>query len=330
MRKSRSLLATLFATAILPGAFCFSRVGHETIAELAYQSPQLSAKAKSAIDQLIATSDPLNPGNPEAIGDVAEWPDEIKPSGIYGKEPWAIAFSTAHPNNTKWHFVNFPLGSPRYDSTQVAYALDTDIVHTIKSCIGVLEGTGTFEGFSKIDALRYLFHLVGDAHQPLHTVAGYFNVTVPAHPKLLSGAKKIPATAWKDNGGNYLYYSDQAELHAAWDYDIVNAIAGNNTDQLVTALTPSIKSTNYVTTGDYHNWIEAWVSDSIIVARTAYAPIKFGAYGSFPVPGQSWLETEIKITLPPTYIQAQAGTARAQIIKAATHLLQLLNAIQWN
>jgi hypothetical protein len=98
---------------------------------------------------------------------------------------------------------------------------------------------------------------------------------------------------------------------------------------LVTALSSSITTANYVTPGDYHLWIEAWISDSMKVAQTAYAPVKFGAYGKFTIPGHAWPETEIKITLPPTYIHDQAATARLQIIKGATHLLQLLNAIQW-
>jgi len=309
--------------AVAPSAFAFSRVGHETIAQLAYQSTELSPKAKAAIDKILSTSDPVHPGQPEAVTDAAEWPDEIKsPYGAYSKYPWAKSFIAAHPNHHLWHFVNFPVGSSKYDPTKTVYAVPTDIVHSVEGCIAILEGKGGFDNLTQLDALRYLLHLVGDAHQPLHTITGYFDVHDPANPKLLPANKPIPATAWKDSGGNGLSYGAETELHAAWDDVIVNTIAGKDTQKLVSALSSAVKSTSYTTSGDYHNWITAWVSDSMTVASAAYGPLKFDQYKTSP-------QDEIVVTLPSTYIKDESVTERTQIIKGATHLLQLLNAIHW-
>ena len=336
---------SVFARAILliaplllllsPRAFAFSRVGHETIADLAYQSPDLTPKAKAAIDALLAGQDPLHPGQNQTIADAAEWPDEIKsPFGVYSKETWAVAFRTAHPEHGKWHFVNFPVGSTKYDPEKkkadgTAYADGPNIVMAVQGCVAVLEGKGTFDGLTKLDALRYLVHLVGDAHQPLHTINGYFDIADPTKPTLYKGTKKIPATAWADSGGNNLYYQDddKHELHAMWDADIVNAIAGEDTGKLVTALTSSVAAKNYPSKGDYHDWIIEWVSDSMVQAREAYKPIVFNKVVTFPN-GTSTTQG-ISITLPSTYIQDQVPVLKLQIIKGGTHLLQLFNAIQW-
>ncbi len=316
-------------------AFAFSRVGHETVADLAYQSPDLSPKAKAAIDALLAGADPLDPTKAETIADAAEWPDEIKsPFGIYSKEPWAVAFRTAHPKHGKWHFVNFPVGSTKYDPDKkdaagVAYADGPNIVMAVQGCIAVLEGTGSFEGMTKIEALRYLVHLVGDAHQPLHTSNGLFDLTDPTKPKLYKATKKIPATAWADGGGNNLYYQDDGkhELHALWDADIVNAIAGEDTAKLVAALSPLVAAKNYPTTGDYHDWIIQWVSDSMMQAREAYHSITFNKVVTYTTGNET--EKGISVTLPPTYVQDQAPVMKLQIVKGGTPLLPLINAIQW-
>lgn len=322
IRSAFAAIVPLVLT-IAPSAFAFSRVGHETIAQLAYQSPELSPKAKAAIDKLLSASNPLHPGQPEAVTDAAEWPDEIKPPyGAYSKYPWAKSFIETHPNHHLWHFVNFPVGSPKYDSTQAEYAVPTDIVHSVEGCVAILEGKGGYDNLTQLDALRYLLHLVGDAHQPLHTIEGFFDVQNPAKPKLLPANQPIPATAWKDSGGNGLYYGADTELHAAWDDVIVNAIAGKDTQKLVSTLSPSVKSSNYGTPGDYHNWITSWVSDSMTVAKGAYSPLKYDQRKTSP-------QDEIVITLPTTYIKDESVILQTQIVKGATHLLQLLNAIQW-
>ena len=88
--RTRFLVPVLF----LASAICalpFSREGHETIAELAYESPQLKPTAKAAIDKILGG---------ETIMFAAEWPDAIKPPfGALAKTAEAKTFNHAHPDN---------------------------------------------------------------------------------------------------------------------------------------------------------------------------------------------------------------------------------------
>jgi hypothetical protein len=98
-------------------------------------------------------------------------PRRAAPFGSLCKTDEAKAFNQAHGDNKKWHYVNFPVGSKKY-SLASRFAYPHDVVHLINGCVTVLEG-GEFENLTPKDALRFLIHLVGDVHQPLHTVAGY-------------------------------------------------------------------------------------------------------------------------------------------------------------
>lgn len=86
-----------------------------------------------------------------------------------------------------------------------------DVVNAIGAAVDVLEGKS--QQFTKAQALRILVHLVADVHQPLHSVAGYFDCTDPTDPKLIGDptlAQKLP----HDRGGNQLFYTKTLELHA--------------------------------------------------------------------------------------------------------------------
>lgn len=297
----------------------FSREGHETIGLLGYTYGKLKPSAQQAVAQILAG---------QTITDAAEWPDAIKaPYGALCKTPEAIAFIKAHPDHHLWHFVDFPVGATTYDFNG-QFALNTDIVHAVEGCIGVLEGTGSFDGLTKVEALRYLVHLVGDAHQPLHTITGYFDVSDPAHPTLYPGDKPIPAGAFSDTGGNALVFGSK-ELHGIWDDDLVQAIANTkDSAALVKALLSSYDPAAYATPGDYHHWIEAWVSDSMPLAADAYGSLTFNAY-SGSAAGNPGAHAQIQIKLPANYTATESKVESSQLLKGGAHLAQLLNAIAW-
>src|SRR5882724_6903179 len=165
MKMNLRSLTALFTSVMSVFSFAsvasaFSREGHESIALLAFSSKDLSGTAKSAINQILGS---------ESIAFAAEWPDAIKPPfGAVANTPEAIDFNHKHPDNHHWHFVNFPIGSSAYSATS-PFAKDDDVSHAVQGCIAVLEGKGSFDNLTKKEALRYLVHLVGDVHQPLHT-----------------------------------------------------------------------------------------------------------------------------------------------------------------
>lgn len=230
--------------------------------------------------------------------------------------------------NTKWHFVNFPIGSASYLPAS-PYAKDTDVAHAIKGCIAVLEGRGAFDGLSKLEALRYLVHLVGDVHQPLHTTFEIWNVKDPLHPKM---EKPTPTPAKGDlfdGGGNDLYFAAKEELHALWDDGLVAAIVpSKDTNKLVHALQPSVSAKLDRAPGDYHEWAQTWLSESMLLVPDAYHGIKYNSYVEEPQ-AKGNPKKKILITLPADYTARHVTVVREQIIKGGAHLLQLFNAIQW-
>lgn len=320
-------MKTLRLVLILAGLFGathgygFSRQGHESIALLAGNSPELSPTAKAAIKKILGK---------ETMDFAAEWPDAIKPfSGALANTPEAVKFNRDHPQNRHWHFVNFPIGSTAYLASS-PYAQPTDISHAIKGCIAVLEGTGSFDHLTKKQALRYLLHLVGDVHQPLHTTFEIWDVSNPAHPKMLPPAPKAPAGALFDGGANDLYYKDNEELHAEWDDDLVEAIVpSRRTDKLVAQLAKEVSATEDKATTNYHDWVDVWLGESMKLVPSVYAGLQYNDYFEVKNAQGKVSKKGIRVTLPANYAATHVKDAHTQIVRGASHLLQLLNAIQW-
>ena len=87
----------------------------------------------------------------ESMGQVSTWADEHK-----------------NPTTGKWHFLNLPLGL-NHDQfvTSVNNAGKNNIYHVILKEEAILKDKESTPD-QKSNALKYLIHLVGDAHQPMH------------------------------------------------------------------------------------------------------------------------------------------------------------------
>ncbi len=126
----------------------WSAKGHRTIAELADQ--QLSAGTRHALSGLLADE-------PSAtLGAIASWADEVR-----DQEAWR--------HTGRWHFLNFPQGECRYVAERDC-ADGRCIVAALEAQRAILRDRGA-DRARRIEALKFVVHLVGDIHQPLH--AGY-------------------------------------------------------------------------------------------------------------------------------------------------------------
>jgi hypothetical protein len=148
-----------FATPVYP----WGAEGHQAIGEVA--RTMLSSKARGEIQKLLGNDD---------LASIAVWLDDVRNlahhhSGPLKDDPEAKAFNSKFPENDSWHFVNLPVGFTNY-SLGGPYSSLNDIVHALRRAIDVLEGKSS--QFTKVQALRIIVHLVGDIHQPLHTVSG--------------------------------------------------------------------------------------------------------------------------------------------------------------
>jgi hypothetical protein len=173
------LLIALFLSPI--SALAWGPEGHRMIGDLAER--QLTPAARAQVQQLL-----LGEAEPSLAG-VANWADQLRDSDPQrGK-------STA-----RWHYINFPHGDCAY-----APARDCPdgqcVVAAINRNFLILSDRARPRA-ERAEALKFLVHLIGDVHQPMH--AGYLD----------------------DRGGNKFQLSYRGEgwnLHSVWDSLIVGS-----------------------------------------------------------------------------------------------------------
>ncbi|MBB1473715.1 MULTISPECIES: S1/P1 nuclease [unclassified Luteimonas] len=168
-----------FAAAFAPGdALAWSAEGHRIVARIAEAG--LSPAARVEVDRLLeGEADPTLAG-------IAAWADELRDT-----DPEAAKASA------RWHFVNFQ-GRCAFDAATDCAGNDC-VIGAINRNYLLLAQHGRADG-ERRDALKFLVHFVGDAHQPLH------------------------AGLRDDAGGNrhqVNYKGDGSNLHRIWDGTIL-------------------------------------------------------------------------------------------------------------
>ena len=308
----------LFVSTILP-AFCWSAPGHEAIAIAAMQMIK-GTPADTKVNAIL---------DGDAPADAAIWLDLVREHHQFLDESQndeANLFRQSFPQSSDWHFCNFIVGSTAYDFSS-KYASNDDVVHALEHAVEVLEGAAS--DMSKQQALRAVFHLVGDIHQPLHCITGFYDLSNMSHPVLLTDVEN-PQTAIQDRGGNQLYYTKSQEFHALWDLGLPKTISPD-VNTLADDLVSGSLDSKPVTPGDYHHWAEAWAGESMKAANAAYSGIVYNSAGYVPDPrhhGKQMLK--IYITLPDNYKADQHQRVQDQLSTAAVRLAQLLQKIKFN
>jgi hypothetical protein len=318
MKSTKTVIITAITLLAASVAYSWGPEGHKTVAELA--RGLLTDGTRIEINKLLNNDD---------LAAVATWSDEVRAAargkGPLVNDPEAAQFNKSFPHNDQWHFVNLPLGSSQYTDNGI-FSTTNDVVHEINNSIAVLEGKS--DQMTKVQALRVLVHLVGDIHQPLHVGTGYFQTDELDSPKLITDPTEAAGKP-DDVGGNDLFYGPGAfdELHGFWDGNLVEGVAHTaNFMTLAAKLTNQIDKVNWATAGDFHQWAEAWATDSVKQALEAYQGIKFGQ-AQFNAHHQL---RRISITLPQTYSEDQTTRVSTQLTKAGFHLGDLLNHIKWS
>lgn len=156
-----------------PAVQAWGTEGHQVIALIA--QARLTPAARAQVAQLLAQEAGAT------LVSVASWADEHK-----------------SPATAPWHYVNFPNGQCVYDA-----ARDCPDGHCVVAAIQKqMHVLGSHASDAhKLVALKYLVHLVGDVHQPLH--AGHLD----------------------DRGGNRYplrEFMRGSNLHAVWDSGLIH------------------------------------------------------------------------------------------------------------
>jgi len=199
-RLSGSIMAALLVLALPAAAFAWNSTGHRVVALIAYKTVDDATKGQvcdilkehPAAESLWADRDVNSPRDRKAsmFLNAATFPDDAKvPS--YGFSQY-----NRRPN----HYVNFKLDT---DGNIGAATGDGNLLLSFQQNLKATRNAT--EAGDRAVALSWVFHQVGDAHQPLHAVARFSD----AYPQGDEGGNLVKP--FPDPRGKY------HELHAYWD-----------------------------------------------------------------------------------------------------------------
>lgn len=309
------MLRLLAITAALPfvlstTAHAWGDLGHETVALIAQarMTPQALAWTESIL-------------GPEQLSVAATWPDQVRDDGRYkdfaayhlcdvtpGAAPGSLMIS-ADPHSCLAVFQKAPaiLGDPKVSRT------------------------------AKMIALRYLIHVTGDAHQPLHVGNG-----------LDLGANLCSVNVQNAAGGVF-----KMNLHSYWDTNVVEGLSQRykvgtkgwfGSSQLAAAiLAKRLPTTPPAKLGAlFSSMPEQWIAESAQIRMTKIYPdapgfntaderkrpyckfLEKDARGVGAIHAENYNEAAVPILTPQMQL-AQQDLAEEQIFKAGLRLAALLN-----
>lgn len=221
MHKCFVLIASL-ASLVLGVAPCYAwnATGHKATAKIAFE--QLLPEQQEAIGRIIRSHPRLAqdflPAMPDSVEEsdqtlwlfeqAAVWPDILR--GLNDEEQ-------ARYGRSGWHYINLPVYLAAEDEARLQGKLEHNMALEFSPPLrqnlnGVQALKGNLQVWNDVEAsdaekaiaLCWILHLVGDLHQPLHTVALFSSAYFPHG----------------DRGGNSIVIADDPEptnLHSVWD-----------------------------------------------------------------------------------------------------------------
>jgi len=224
------LAALIAAVAVVPSpAFAWGKTGHRVVAAIA--DTQLSGLARAHVEEI------LGPG--ESLDEAANWPDEMRSA------PEPFWQKTATP----WHYVT--LNGVIYDHAPP----EGDALEALDRFSKTLQDPNASREDRQL-ALRFVVHIVGDLHQPLHV------------------------GKCCDKGGNDVkvtWFGKPTNLHAVWDSQLVD-------DEQLSFSELTAKLRRHISNADVIAWWDVnprdWMSESAQIRDTLYP-----AHGTPPVKG---------------------------------------------
>jgi hypothetical protein len=195
-------------------------LGHHVVGEIAEN--HLTPEAKAGVQELLGH---------QSLADVSSWADDIRKD---------------NPETGSWHFVNLPTGLSFADFEKQVETMPTgNVYNSILRCVHDLKDKDVSQR-KKVDALKFLVHFVGDAHQPMHVSRA------------------------DDKGGNTImltYNSEYTNLHSIWDSKLLEQ-DGSDYKKLATKY-------DNATPGQIKKWqsdpVIIWIWESYQISSILYA-----------------------------------------------------------
>ena len=184
--------------------FAWGPTGHRVVGAIAEK--YLDAGVSVKVNKIL---------NNQSLSRVSNWSDEIK------SEP------NTYSHTFNWHYTDWKDEDHSHDETHSSGRLLTVIQEQLK----VLKDSNSPDD-KKTFALKFIVHLIGDLHQPLHVGNGL------------------------DQGGNkcrVLFHRKETNLHALWDEGMIEFTKLSFTEMA-----------NYVSQGRTEAEIHAWKNGDVL------------------------------------------------------------------
>ncbi len=259
-------IATTFVVvglAFLAGASrAWGPTGHRTVAKIAEN--HLTAAARFAVANLLA---------PDTLIEAASWADEIR-----SDEAWT--------HSGAWHYLNIADGVEYVARRRPPQEDPRNIIEAIEHFELVL-GDAAAPAPEREVALRWLVHLIGDLHQPLHVGRA------------------------EDRGGNTLeaiWHGRRTNMHRLWDSNMID-----QTRLSYSELAASVDSVDSATPTQIDVWqstsVLDWMNESRALRDRASTPPAANPSGSY------------------RYSYENFGLVRERLHQAGVRLAGRLNAL---
>jgi len=271
--KSWLLVAAAAAVLVPAPSLAWGKTGHRVVAAIA--DTQLSGLAHAQVEQIL--------GSGESLDEAANWPDEMRAA------PGEFWQKTATP----WHYVT--LNGTVYEHAPP----EGDALEALGRFTKVLKDPKSSREDKQL-ALRFIVHLVGDLHQPLHV------------------------GKCCDRGGNDVkvtFFGKPTNLHSVWDSQMVD-------DEQLSFTELAAKLERHMSPQDVVRWWSVdprtWIGESAQIRDTVYPP----ATASPPAKTSSSEESERRVpNLSYDYIFKFTPVMERRLSQAGVRLAAYLNAV---
>lgn len=300
----QTLLIFLLILSFCSYSFAWNKPGHMTTGAIA--AKELKTSDSAALARVVA----LLKKHPSYQN---IWkPIVSQRSGFDDEAIVLFAYAARWPDDARgtsdhrelWHYINYPFkpaGQPA--SVNPADPEDVNIEEAFRENIEILRNSASSD-VAKAKALCWLFHLAGDAHQPLHSSA-FFTTAYPAG----------------DRGGTLFFVKvpgirSAVKLHALWDNMVIDSEHFRDIhDGYVSLIDEYERNQLYnVNEGDQNEWVQ----ESFSIAKEE-------AYLEGALRGGTTLRTAQR--LPNGYINNAKPIAKKRLVLAGYRLADLLERL---
>ena len=313
MKNIKRLLPALAGLALLsfasPRAHAWNGTGHMVVADIAYDN--LTPQTRAAVDALL-----------QHHRDYGLWMSEM-PAGYTDKGRFAFMKASTWPDDIRktpddrpiWHYIDLPVVSPGYTPDPAALLVVTPNAETQIIAEDAVLTTKSATAPDRAVALCWVEHLIGDVHQPLHTVS-LFSVQFPKGDK---GGNDESLAVGAVDADPLEAAAHPHRLHALWD-DLLGAAKDPAEIQKIAASleTPAYGRSVFPQLAA-HKTVHEWVVEGTGLAQ------KY-VYVNETLPMTPTGPEKADVTLPAGYLTDAHQVADRQIALAGLRLADTLNA----